>query len=578
MKNLKRTYLLLAIVILIQLISGCTGGYSETDQPSAPVETTSEATAVQTTADDIATPVDFQPEDSETDDISPAASYFPLTDTKEELSLWTAMSNSLTGFYTSWGDIEPFQYYEELSGVHINFVEASSMAGNELFNIMIASGEYTDMVFMLTGRYAGGGAKALEDEVIITLEDLVQENAPDYWDVIFLDEQNRKDAYTDEGNILAVYGFSAEEPTRQGMLIRQDWLDELGLDVPVTFEEFEIVAAAFKVAYGCDAAILVDEKGLSQNSAFIGAFDTKGFIINAPADVYSGSEFYQIDGIVQCSFLDDGYRDFLAMMANWYKEGYYSSDWLSIMGFQDALLPYIMNDRSGIFYGSPSIATYVKENHENPNARLTAISEPVLNRGDVSHFQGSDSKRLTDVSISITTQCDDAVLAIRWINGFFTEEGIQLANWGVQGHAWEYGEDGNPQFTELLTNSDLNASIDTIMRLYTLLEFPTLRSNTAEFSLYSDDVLSLVDAWNRVEGDGSKLLPSGLSLTVDEISKFTNLASDYETYASEHISQFMVGEEDVMAMWDEFTDNIKSMGLNECIDIYQAALDRYNDR
>ena len=39
---------------------------------------------------------------------------------------------------------------------------------------------------------------------------------------------------------------------------------------------------------------------------------------------------------------------------------------------------------------------------------------------------------------------------------------------------------------------------------------------------------------------------------------------------------FITGEKDIDAEWDNFQAELMDMGLQDVIDVYQAALDRYN--
>lgn len=72
------------------------------------------------------------------------------------------------------------------------------------------------------------------------------------------------------------------------------------------------------------------------------------------------------------------------------------------------------------------------------------------------------------------------------------------------------------------------------------------------------------------------MLPEGISLTSDESAEASALQSDIYTYVSEAIPKFILGDLDIEADWDEFVSNVKSMGIEDVIDIYQGALDRYN--
>ena len=40
-----------------------------------------------------------------------------------------------------------------------------------------------------------------------------------------------------------------------------------------------------------------------------------------------------------------------------------------------------------------------------------------------------------------------------WCNYWYTPEGTLLANYGIEGKSWEYNEDGEPQFTDLILNN-----------------------------------------------------------------------------------------------------------------------------
>ena len=116
-----------------------------------------------------------------------------------------------------------------------------------------------------------------------------------------------------------------------GLVIRKDWLDELGLDVPETYDELHDVLKAFKDKYNCSSAIYMN------NNCTITTL-TEGY--NVATYNVSGSggaggsgsslPYYVEDGVVKCSFIEDGYRDYLTMIHDWYEEGLMDSDFVSI--------------------------------------------------------------------------------------------------------------------------------------------------------------------------------------------------------------------------------------------------------
>ena len=76
--------------------------------------------------------------------------------------------------------------------------------------------------------------------------------------------------------------------------------------------------------------------------------------------------------------------------------------------------------------------------------------------------------------------------------------------------------------------------------------------------------------------NGDYLLPSGVSLTVDENSERSSIMSNVNTYISEMRLKFITGAVKLDdASWNEYIAKLDSYGLNRAIEITQAAYDRY---
>ena len=74
------------------------------------------------------------------------------------------------------------------------------------------------------------------------------------------------------------------------------------------------------------------------------------------------------------------------------------------------------------------------------------------------------------------------------------------------------------------------------------------------------------------------LRPESLPLTDDEHDIYTDAWTDINKYVMEFQAAVLTGEKDADAEWDTFITNLNDMGLQDVLDVYQAALDRYNDR
>jgi len=102
---------------------------------------------------------------------------------------------------------------------------------------------------------------------------------------------------------------------------------------------------------------------------------------------------------------------------------------------------------------------------------------------------------------------------------------------------------------------------------------------------YKADVMRMINAYEPLAYDASvncwtpepsdiTSVPGGVSLTTDESSQVANIVSDILTYAGTEITRYIMGENS-MDDYDTFTSTMESMGIQDALDIYQAAYERY---
>lgn len=575
--------LLLALAMLLTLAacgsgssasSGSEPSQSVQTEPTAPEQTEAPTVSAETPDTDSAE------EASATEDVpavvqSPA---LPYSTTGEELSMWLPLTPDLANTYSDLNEHIVVQAAEEVTGVHINFTHASFFTANDDFNLMTAAGDYCDLISCAVKYYATGGAGAMEDGVIINLSDLIPEYAPDYNAVINSDETHIAQSRSDTGDILAFYTWKDEVYNRSGMQTRGDWLDELGLDAPETYEEYESVLQAFQSAYGCTAAMQMYPSCLLTGSMLCGGYGVSGYYTVYDDSGEIPNVMFQIDGTAHCSLLEDGYRDYLTMLNRWYTEGLISSDFLSgsCNPNDSNNLGDIYSGNTGIWYSEyQNLADYANS-IDDDNVYIAALKDPTIQKGDKTHFGGSIALGSSNgFTTSISTQCENTELATKWCNFWFTEQGFLLATYGIEGESYTLDASGNPVFTELVTNNPNGLSQREAQSMYSLSQFPTLSKKSVDFLSLNDEQIAAIEVWDS-SIDGAYLMPD-VSLTPEESAEYASIMSDINTYASTTVDQMVIGEAS-LADWDAFTDTLRGMKIERCLEIYQAALDRYNSR
>ena len=72
------------------------------------------------------------------------------------------------------------------------------------------------------------------------------------------------------------------------------------------------------------------------------------------------------------------------------------------------------------------------------------------------------------------------------------------------------------------------------------------------------------------------ILPS-VYFPEDELSRNTNILSEVRTYVSEMFNKFIMGIEP-LSSFDEYQQRISDMGMDEVLESYQRAYDRYLEK
>lgn len=127
--------------------------------------------------------------------------------------------------------------------------------------------------------------------------------------------------YEMDGKYYSIPETRPGDAQRNVIGIRGDWLDNLGLEVPHTIEEFENVLDAF--TYGDP-----DGNGIDDTYGFTGV-NWNAFSLSALCQAFGfNMDVWYVDdnGTIQYGTVQPEMKDMLALLQKWYKAGYFPCD------------------------------------------------------------------------------------------------------------------------------------------------------------------------------------------------------------------------------------------------------------
>lgn len=481
------------------------------------------------------------------------------TEEEEQVTL-TYFAQHLGNSITSFNDNYAYQKAQEDTGINIEFINAAAGSYDEQLSLMIASRDLPDIVEYFT--YAKGPEQAIADGVIIKLNDLVDEYAPDYSRVLDeMDGEVRKQVTTDEGTI---WSFACvqpkEEPSWFGLSIRKDLLDQLNMDVPETMEEWEAVLEGFK-SLGIEAPLILRfDNGGDDRFTRLGQFVSAYGV---------GPSFYLDGDVVKYGPMEDGYKEFLTTMNRWYKNGLIDKDSFTREG-TDYESMIITGQVGASANGQGPTLRYNTLGKENVGEQfeLVPVSNPSLIKGELPHYRQKNFYYKANDTV-ITTNCENPEKAAMFLNYGYTDEGKMTYNYGVEGISYTM-VDGEPQWTEDILNDERGWT-------YIRDEYKVhvgAYDRDWEAAPITDFERECLDVWSRPESD--MVMPI-VSLTAQESSRYGEIMTDMDTYVNEMRLKFITGQES-LDNYDSFREQLVKMGVEEVVQIENDAYQRYLNR
>ncbi len=560
----KTLCMILVLAMLLGMFAACGSGESAPASAASAPEA-SEA-APEAAAPEAAAPeTEPAPEDSAVEAAPAAATVsYPISEDGMTLSIFWMFHNFLSMFNVTQdiiGTIPTFAAAEEATGVSLEFRLVGEEIFGEQIKLMWASGDYYDLLCNGEQNYSSGVDAAVEEGALLDLVPYLEEHGPDYLAIMEKHPDFKTALTSAEGHIVSFSEYC--EYVDGGVAIRADWLEQVGMDAPATMDEVTEVARAFKEQLGVRNAIL-------WNADLNSCMAWNGFGVAAPAMNDIGWQIAEDGKTVVSSITLEGSKKALQWMNNAFTEGLCTDDFMNVMNI--AFDEYVYANECGMCSTNVNLlADGGKERSGQDTFDFRAIPDPVEEEG-MENPLGKISGGTGASAIAVSGLTEYPEECVEYMNWLYTEEGILVSNYGFEGEGFEYDENGKPQYTDLILKAeDMPAFVATFLHT-SLVGTPYYNTTERKIASFTSEAeKEAFDIW--ITGHTGELIYQG-KLTVEESEEYNSLASDIATAVSEQCLRFVTGERS-LDEYDDFIDDLNSMGMERLTELKQAAYDRY---
>lgn len=463
----------------------------------------------------------------------------------------------------NYNEMEVLNNIKKKMGIEVNFNQINS-ARRDLQKIHILQMEEVPDFIMGGDLQNTDILGYIQSERIIPLNELIEKYAPNI-QALLEEKPFIKSACTFLDNKIYTLPFYNEMDSalvENYLFINKVWLDQLGLQIPTTIDEFYNVLKAFKTqdpngngkADEIPFSYIDGVYNYSMNS-FIGSFG-----------VINGDRMMMVqDENVLFTPAQEGYKEAILYLRKLYQEGLLDAEI-----FTQDIEQYVAKGMRetpvvGAFLAKDSTIVVGEE-----RGRDEYIVIPPLKGPSGTQLWGKQNSKITTNQFMITSSNLYPEITMAWIDQFFNPENIQELIWGAEGVTFEKSG-GNYRFIcpplgksyaqYSMENSPLGACPGI---------FP--RSEKSKFIFNP----MLVRHELNYKEYSSYLIEDNICRRTMFMTDFMGMGKIYNSlnrYVVEMKIRWISGEYDIEEEWESYLSALENMGMKEYVAFYQ---EKYN--
>jgi putative aldouronate transport system substrate-binding protein len=464
------------------------------------------------------------------------------------------------------GEMQIFKTLEMTTNVHIDWNNIPDSAYQEKKNLLLASGDLPD-AFYNAGFSDLELTKYAKDGTIIPLDGLIDKYRPllssrlkERPDLRALITSPDGHIYTlpraEESGLAAVPFFTS---------INKAWLDKLGLKMPTTLDELHDVLTAFKTK-DPNGNGKADEIPLS----FIADFWCAdiGDLIFSPFGLPDNIDHRVVkDGKVIYTAVQPEYKEAISTFHDWVKEGLVDQE-----SFTQDAKAYLAKGK----LDPEALGSYVwweTEEVVGPDRSKDYVLLPPLTGKAGKQIVGHSNYTEVGRGVFVVTKANkNPEVTLRWVDQLYEPRMSAQINWGPIGDIYDVDASG------MLVNRTLPAGVAMgEYRQKVAPGGPLLILNT-DFGKVVDMEARAKDRKNAINTIYAPYLwkenyPQ-VFLAPEDLTKLNQIQVDLDKLVKQKRSGWMLNG-GIESEWDSYTAELKKIGLDDAMKIWQDALDKF---
>ncbi|MBO5364173.1 MAG: extracellular solute-binding protein [Clostridia bacterium] len=460
---------------------------------------------------------------------------------------------------------------QSLTDVPITWEYMSDVDGASVLKMQIASGEFPEV-------YIGGIFQPSDisqfaaNEIIIPIEDYINEkDTPNIYKLYQERPAIKAASVAPDGHIYTLPGLKEDMASylENIMYINKVWLDKLGLDIPKTLDDLKVVLKAFK-EQDPNGNGQADEIPLTFNLASSSDYPEVLLSSWGLSTKYGTWDSWLTvqDGEVKFAPVLDEWKEMIAYYRDLYAEG---------------LLDMEAFTQTGEQYNAKKGASVSKIGVHWSNANAMANSdeyiaiEPLSADGKIKPAWRIHPGYIgTKDFMVIFKNCRNPKEALKWADKFYeidnsiqnafgeAAENSTLSKVG-DNFVWNELPEGEV-VSSYMYSCVLTSGMPCFLpeEVYGSEKFPFLPGQEEKKAVYEMYKPYLDDeVWPRPY------------YAVEEANRLSELTTDIFSLVETKRAKWITGAEDLESGWEQYKADIKRMGGDEMLSIYQGAYDRY---